>query len=142
MNNLKCVKCLQKHLALAKSYAREVLDGHGAGGVPDHRDDIEGEVTNAEVHASLIDQGLQLRIRNVRRSMQARRFVPVESDMDDLSTLYHYADRFNGLDVAADVVGAYEALDSTDITSNVTSASPKKGCGCHKDDSDKQEETR
>lgn len=133
MNNIKCVKCLQKHLALAKSYAREVLDGHGAGGVPDHRDDIEGEITNAEVHASLIDKGMQLRIRNVRREMQARRFVPVEQDLESISVLYHYADKFHGLEVPEDVSAAYRALDATDITSNVTSVSPKKGCGCHDD---------
>jgi len=137
MHQVVCVKCLQKHLALAKSYAREVLDGHGAGGVPDHRDDMDGEIANAEMHASLIDQGMQLRIRNVRRQMQHRLFVPEAGDLEALSVLYHYADVFNGFPVDDETKAAYEAMDATDITSNVYSAAPKSGCGCHKD---KQEE--
>lgn len=132
MITVKCVKCLQKHLALCKSFAREVLDGHGEGGDPDHRDDMDGEITNAEMHASMIDEEMQLKIRMLRRQMQARRFRPEASDLDALSVMYHYCDAYSGLEVDDQIRDAFRDLPSAEKVSNVFSADSSQGCGCRK----------
>ena len=132
MKQIKCTYCLQKHLALCKSYMREVLDGHGEGGNPDHRDDIDGELTNAELHASVIDETMTLKIRHLRRLLQARRFVPSPEDMDALSAMYHHCDIFHGIQPDAETEEAYEALPMAETKSDVTSPRPESGCGCSK----------
>lgn len=128
--DIKCVKCLQKHLALCRSFAREVLDGHGEGAYPDHRIDIEGELANAESHASVIDSEFTTKIRHLRRKLQKVRFMPDEETMDILNTLYLYSDSFSSLDVPDDIRDKYNALESTDIVSNILSSIAKQGCGC------------
>jgi len=146
MGFIRCPRCLQKHLALCKSFCREAMDGHGEGGVPDHRIDIEGELSNAEMHASVIDAVFTLKVRRLRRDMQARKFSPEEGDLAALDTLYLYADVFHAGNAAPAAEGsqeppepavpdsvreAYAALPQVpDPASDVSKAFRAGGCGC------------
>lgn len=84
------LSCFRKHIALAASYARECSKGggHGKGGKPDHRIDLSGELINAEMHASVFDLGLTLRLRHLRRRLQSRRFSPEAEDVEQLSAFW------------------------------------------------------
>ena len=84
------LSCFRKHIALAASYARECSKGggHGKGGKPDHRVDLSGELINAEMHASIFDQNLTLRLRALRRKLQASHFSPDAEDIDKISTFW------------------------------------------------------
>lgn len=128
----KCVNCLRKHLSACKSFMREVLDGHGKGGVPDHRIDIEGELVNAEYHAELIDETFMRKLRMWRRELQNRRFTPKEEDLGTIDVFYYVTDSFDGYEVDELIFGLYSNLEESEITSNITSNLPTKGCGCNK----------
>ena len=132
MLQIRCPFCLQKHISLCKSYVREVLDGHGKGGVPDHRDDIAGELANAEYHASTIDKTFTLKLRHFRREMQSRNFIPDGSELNILYILFHYSDTFidNGQAVSDQIKKQYDELPMARDLSNVTVAMDKGGCGC------------
>lgn len=84
------LSCFRKHISLAASYARECSKngGHGKGGKPDHRVDLSGELINAEMHASIFDMGLTLRLRHLRRKLQNKRFSPDPEDVELLSTFW------------------------------------------------------
>lgn len=126
----RCVECLRKHLAACKSFMKEVLDGHGEGGVPDHRIDIEGELVNAEYHAELIDDTFMRKLRRWRRDLQERRFKPNEEDFRKVDVFYYVTDKFEGYDVDELIWGLYVDFEQSEIISDVTSSLPKKGCGC------------
>lgn len=128
--NIKCPKCLQKHLALCRSYAKEVIDGHGDGAYPDHRIDIEGEIINAEMHASLIDEEFTTKIRYLRRTLQEKKFMPDAETLDTLNTLYWYADTFSSIEVSLEIKDKYNSLKAADTISNIMSSLAKNGCGC------------
>ena len=76
-----CIECLQKHLAAALSYLKEILSGK------DYVIDALGELCNAEHHAagtaSLVD------IRGIRRSLQGRGMVATEQDFEELRRIYN-----------------------------------------------------
>jgi hypothetical protein len=82
--------CFRKHISLALSYARECSKsgGHGRGGKPDHRADLSGELMNAEIHSSVINQTMTLKLRDFRRSLQEKQFCPDSSDIDKISTFW------------------------------------------------------
>lgn len=126
----KCVNCLRKHLAACKSFMREVLDGHGEGGVPDHRIDIEGELVNAEYHAELIDDTFMRKLRRWRRDLQNQRYKPTEEDMSKVDVFYYVTDKFEGYEVDALIYGLYENFEQAEPSSDITSTVLKKGCGC------------
>lgn len=126
----KCVECLRKHLATCKSFMREVLDGHGEGGVPDHRIDIEGELVNAEYHATLINDTFMRKLRRWRRDLQSRKYKPTEEDLTKADIFYYVTDKFDGNEVDELIYGLYEKFEQSEIVSDITSALPKKGCGC------------
>lgn len=132
MLQIKCPSCLQKHISLCKSYVREVLDGHSKGGIPDHRDDIAGELANAEYHASTIDKTFTLKLRYFRREMQNKHFIPDGSELNILYILFHYSDTFiaDGETVSDEIKEQYEALPMARDLSNVTASIDKGGCGC------------
>jgi hypothetical protein len=111
---------------------REVLDGHGEGGVPDHRIDIEGELVNAEYHAELIDETFMRKLRMWRRELQNRRFTPKEEDLGTIDVFYYVTDSFDGYEVDELIFGLYSNLEESETTSNITSNLPTKGCGCNK----------
>jgi len=125
-----CSKCLRKHLALAKSFMREVLDGHGEGANPDHRPDIEGEITNAEEHASMIDPEFTLKLRFFRRTLQQRKFMPCAEDMETIDMFYYITDKYDGAEVNEKYLSLYSAFKKADTVSNVFASSTSGGCGC------------
>lgn len=88
--SMACPQCVRKHLANAISYAKEVLAGHGAGGDPDHRPDLLGELGNAEHHLesdpdqkNLLDQVLSL-----RRQFENSGYVPYTGMVTELRRLW------------------------------------------------------
>ena len=111
---------------------RQVLDGHGQGGIPDHRIDIQGQLANAEYHSQLIDNNFLLKVRYFRRKLQQNRFVPLEQDLKIVDTLYYYSDAFQGLEVDESIVNDYNQLNKTQQKSQITSSKIIQGCGCNK----------
>lgn len=91
----KCISCLQKHLASALSLGYEVVDGHSAGGNPDHRVDFSGEMIQAEKHASLIDRDMSLKIRNLRRILQGQRWRPTVHDLEKIRVMWYVSYSFD-----------------------------------------------
>ena len=88
--SMACLQCVRKHLANAISYAKEVLAGHGAGGDPDHRPDLLGELGNAEHHLesdpdqrNLLDRALSL-----RRRFEDSGYVPYPGMITELRRLW------------------------------------------------------
>ena len=128
----RCISCLKKHLSLCKSFMRQVLDGHGQGGIPDHRIDIQGQIANAEYHSQLIDQVYLLKVRYFRRKLQQNRFVPVEQDLKTIDTLYYYTDKLQGYQIDESIINDYNLLNKTQEKSQVTSSKIVQGCGCNK----------
>src|SRR5574344_848863 len=92
----KCLNCLQKHLSDAVSLAHEIINGHSAGGNPDHRVDFSGELIEAEKHASLLDKTLSLKIRHLRRSLQSQRWKPTSDDIDHLRVFWNVSFAIDG----------------------------------------------
>ncbi len=89
--SMDCPQCVRKHLANAISYAKEVLSGHGAGGDPDHRPDLLGELGNAEHHLaeSSGDGGRVLgRILSLRRQLEETGGVPGPGIVAELRILW------------------------------------------------------
>lgn len=88
--SMYCPQCVRKHLANAISYAKEILAGHGAGGDPDHRPDLLGELGNAEHHlqtnpeeALLLEQAL-----GIRRRFEDGNYIPYPSMITELRRLW------------------------------------------------------
>lgn len=86
---MACVDCLRKHLSSALAYGKEILKGHGAGGHPDHRVDFQGEIVNAEAHATFLDTNFAQRIRVLRKSFEREFFVPQQKQLDEIRTLWN-----------------------------------------------------
>lgn len=80
--SMACADCLRKHLAGAISYAKEVMNGHGAGASPDHRADLAGELINAEHHAEAIEAELADRIRYIRKTLEKSNWQPEPQTID------------------------------------------------------------
>lgn len=80
---MDCVRCFRKHVAAALSYAKEVLSGHGEGGEPDHRADLEGELAGAEAHAAVMDlvPGYAPALRELRHALEGRAWRPEDRDL-------------------------------------------------------------
>ena len=90
-SEMGCLECLQKHLAGALSYAKEVMEGHGEGSALDHRIDLLGEMVNAEHHLELLDGALLMDLRALRRGLQGRGMAPVEGDLLELRRIWSEA---------------------------------------------------
>lgn len=129
---MKCINCLRKHLAVMKSFMREVIDGHGEGANPDHRINIEGEIVNAEYHASLIDNVFMRKLRTYRRKLMTKRFKVDISDLDIIDAFYYYTDKFDGYDVDNKYVKIIDDIKLADEVSNISASTLKNGCGCNK----------
>ena len=85
---MKCKDCVLKHLAAAISYAKEILDGHGKGGTPDHRPDYLGELVNAEHHLEVMSRDLMEKVSVMRTAAQMKGMTPSEEDIESLRELW------------------------------------------------------
>ena len=88
MESMQCVTCVQKHLANALSYGKEIMSGHTKGATLDHRIDFLGELGNAEHHLELIDAELFLNISQFRKDMQEKNLMPDYADLDKIRKLF------------------------------------------------------
>lgn len=95
MPNFSCYDCLTKHLSYAYSYAQEVINGHSAGGNPDHRIDFSGELLQAERHAIVIDYTFALKIRRLRKTLQGQRWKPLQDDITKIRTMWYHSYSLN-----------------------------------------------
>ena len=86
--SMKCRDCVLKHLAGAISYAKEILDGHGKGGTPDHRPDYLGELVNAEHHLELLSKEILEKVSALRTAAQMKGMQPSEEDIEELRMLW------------------------------------------------------
>ena len=91
---MHCPDCLRKHLAAALSYGKEILNGHGKDGSPDHRPDFAGEVINAEHHAEAIDAALATALRELRHSLDAAAWTPDITMLDRIRELWMSASQY------------------------------------------------
>ena len=125
---MKCIVCLRKHLALFNSYAKEVLNGHGQGANPDHRIDLQGQINNAQYHASMIDEDLCRKIRCVRRSLIKKKFKVNEQDMKVIEAFYYYLDKFDNQEVEEKYVDIVNSIEIAPKLSDITNIN--NVCGC------------
>ena len=95
MPNFSCYDCLTKHLSYAYSYAQEVINGHSAGGNPDHRIDFSGEMLQAERHAHVINYEFALKIRHLRKILQGQRWKPLQDDINKIKILWYHSYSLN-----------------------------------------------
>lgn len=88
--SMHCPQCVRKHLANAISYAKEILSGHGAGGDPDHRPDLLGELGNAEHHlqTSIEQEMLLEQVLRIRRRFEDEQYVPYPEMMAELRQVW------------------------------------------------------
>lgn len=94
MESMQCVSCVQKHLANALSYGKEIMSGHNRGAALDHRIDFLGELGNAEHHLELIDKELFLSISQFRKDMQEKNITPDYADLDKIRKLFLAVDHY------------------------------------------------
>ena len=88
MDSMQCYTCVQKHLANALSYGKEILSGHTQGADLDHRIDFLGELGNAEHHLELIDRELFLTISQFRKEIQEKNNKPDYIDLETIRKLF------------------------------------------------------
>ena len=88
MDSMQCYTCVQKHLANALSYGKEILSGHTQGADLDHRIDFLGELGNAEHHLELIDRELFLTISEFRKEIQEKNNKPDYIDLETIRKLF------------------------------------------------------
>ena len=88
MDSMQCFTCVQKHLANALSYGKEILSGHTQGADLDHRIDFLGELGNAEHHLELIDHELFLSISQFRKEIQEKNNKPDYTDLEKIRRLF------------------------------------------------------
>ena len=86
--SMRCRDCVLKHIAAAISYAKEILDGHGKGGTPDHRPDYLGELVNAEHHLELLSRDTMEKVSAMRTAAQMKGMTPSEEDIEALRALW------------------------------------------------------
>ena len=86
--SMRCRDCALKHIAAAISYAKEILDGHGKGGTPDHRPDYLGELVNAEHHLELLSRDAMEKVSAMRTAAQMKGMTPSEEDIEALRALW------------------------------------------------------
>lgn len=126
---IKCVSCLRKHLSLMKSFMKESMDGHGEGGTPDHRIDVEGQINNAQQHAAMIDVDFTLKLRFFRRSLMDRKFKNITfEDMQKVDVFYYYTDVFDGEEISEQIKNKYDSFEKAPVFSNIGTVT----CGCKK----------
>ena len=131
---MKCIVCLRKHLALFKSYGNEVLNGHGEDSSnPDHRIDLEGEITNAEYHASKIDEEICLKIRHFRRCLIQKKFNINKNDLDIVEAIYYYLDSLEGLQVNEKYINIFSNIEMAPKSSDITKIDNICGCQSNKE---------
>lgn len=88
MSDMKCEECVLKHLSTALSFGKEVMSGHDEFNELDHRIDFLGEITNAEQHLKLIDQGLFNEITSFRKQLQAKDVKVTQEELMFIRMLY------------------------------------------------------
>lgn len=87
--DMNCVECLRKHISGALSYAKEVMNGHGADAELDHRADLEGEIKNAEDHAAQITNGnYRDPLRDLRHKLESQEWIPMLEDLNLLRRIW------------------------------------------------------
>ncbi len=93
VKDMNCPDCCRKHLAAAMSYAKEIMNGHGKGGKPDHRPDFAGEMINAEHHIQFIAANEAPSIRNFRHKLSSQNWIPESDDINFLRSLWLNSER-------------------------------------------------
>ena len=88
MDNMKCFQCVLKHIATALSFGKEIMSGHGLGADLDHRIDFLGELTNLQQHLELIDKNIFIEVKNFRETIQNKKILVDQSDLQFLRQLY------------------------------------------------------
>ncbi len=93
VKDMNCPDCCRKHLAAAMSYAKEITNGHGKGGKPDHRPDLAGEIVNAEHHLQFISTEDSFVMRNFRHKLSDQSWIPENDDINFLRSLWLNSER-------------------------------------------------
>lgn len=82
MKTMACWTCALKHISLASSFAKEVCNGHGLGSELDHRNDMMGEIENAEIHLITLGAELPFQLINgLRKKLEASRYIIEEGEL-------------------------------------------------------------
>ena len=118
MDSMQCFTCVQKHLANALSYGKEILSGHTKGAELDHRIDFLGELGNAEHHLELIDRELFLVISQFRKEIQEKDSKPDYTDLEKIRRLFLAVEKLSeedGVMAAAELKTATDSSQSPDI---------------------------
>lgn len=117
MDSMQCYTCVQKHLANALSYGKEILSGHTQGADLDHRIDFLGELGNAEHHLELIDRELFLTISQFRKDIQEKNNKPDFSDLETIRKLFLAVEKLSasGGKTFSEVKTAAVSTQETDI---------------------------
>ena len=116
MDSMQCYTCVQKHLANALSYGKEILSGHTQGADLDHRIDFLGELGNAEHHLELIDRELFLTISQFRKEIQEKNNKPDYIDLETIRKLFLAVEKLSAGDkTTSEVKTPAVSIQETDI---------------------------
>jgi len=111
--SMNCRECVLKHLALAISLGKEILDGHGKDKSPDHRPDFLGELVNAEHHMAIVMPDMLKELRGIRvDKIEKNEYTPTPFDLDLLRQMWVGLDAQFNLDVEREMRGDLPELET------------------------------
>lgn len=113
LQSMNCRECVLKHLALAISLGKEILDGHGKDKSPDHRPDFLGELVNAEHHMAIVMPDMLKELRGLRvDKIEKNEYTPTPFDLDLLRQMWVGLDDQFNLDVEREMRGDLPELET------------------------------
>lgn len=81
---------IKKYLSLTYSFMLQVKNGHGKNANPDHRIDVEGYLSEAQIAIAFRYDNIAKKVRTIRRDLMNKDFEIDLIDLEKIQALYYY----------------------------------------------------